>query len=98
MRKTAVVLLTIFAIVPSISNADPSTSNEVAKNKVHEEKQAASTVAIDTVNFCYFADKAYSEGAVLNDMMCERHHEDFVKADKKETLYWSKVSSRIIRK
>lgn len=93
MRKTAAVLLTIFAIAPGVSNADP-----VAKNNVHEEKQAASTAAMDTVNFCYFADKAYSEGAVLNDIVCERHHESFVETDKKETLYWGKVSSRFIRK
>lgn len=96
MRKAAIILIAIFAILPGVANADQSALNEGAKNKLQEEKRVANT-AMDAVNFCYFADKAYSEGTSLNDMVCERHS-TFVETGDKPTLYWQKVPSKIIRK
>jgi hypothetical protein len=96
MRNLAAILLITLSTFSVTSIAAPqSRSNEDTKGGKVEQCEPAISHANEknAVAFCYFDDKAYSEGAVVGGKVCIRHESMDAFGSKSETLHWVKASS-----
>lgn len=65
MRKIVLLLTLLFGSVIAAGQAEQEQDGEIKSTAAAEAKK-------DPRAFCYHEDKAYSQGAVLNGMICER--------------------------
>ena len=63
-------------------------SSVLADPTIKSPKALAPAPTHDAKNFCYFDDKAYSEGAKLNGMSCRHRPSTDVYERNKTALYW----------
>lgn len=96
MRKTTIILLAVLATLPAVSIAAPSLG-EGAKNKAPQGAPMTHADEKNPVAFCYFEDKAYSEGAVVGGNVCERHDSADAFGRNTEPLYWNNQNPNIMK-
>ena len=85
LRSLPLIILTVLAIASAQAADKPAKATTAGTGQ--------QIVAHDSKSFCYLADKAYSEGAVVEGRECKRRPGADIVAPDKQPLTWQPPSS-----
>lgn len=97
MHKITAILLIVFTALPAVSMAD-TDPGEDANNKAQQSSLVTHAGEKNPLAFCYFEDKAYSEGAAVGEMLCERRESINAFVRSKEPLCWKNSNPKTIKR